>query len=200
MTYIDLTHTFTASMPVWPGDAPVELKHVDFIDECGVNAFSLCSGMHVGTHIDAPLHMLEDGKMIHEYLPEKFIGKAHLIDARQGLNVADLEQVQEGDNVLVYTGHSKKFGTQEYYDDYPEITEKFARALVEKKTSIIGLDTCSPDRAPFPIHKILLGADILIIENMTNLDKLIGFDNIKLTALPLKLEAEASLLRVVAEV
>jgi kynurenine formamidase len=54
------------------------------------------------------------------------------------------------------------------------ISKDFARKLVEKEVSIIGLDSYTPDDEPYDVHKILLKEDILIVENLTNLDKLVG--------------------------
>ncbi len=62
MKYIDLTHTFKAKMPVFPGDAETKLEQVSFFDKDGYNSFRVDTGMHVGTHMDAPFHMLENGK------------------------------------------------------------------------------------------------------------------------------------------
>ena len=61
MKYIDLTHTFNQNMPVYPGDTPPEFSQTDFFDQQGYNCFQIKTGMHVGTHMDAPLHMLKDG-------------------------------------------------------------------------------------------------------------------------------------------
>lgn len=58
---------------------------------------------------------------------------------------------------------------------------------------------CSPDHKPFPIHRILLRNDILIIENLTNLKELIG-KKFKVYAFPINLQIEASPVRVVAEI
>ena len=88
----------------------------------------------------------------------------------------------------------------EYYKNYPEITEAFANRLGELGVSIIGTDTSSPDRAPYIVHKILFKSDILIIENLTNLEKLIGQKNFEVIALPTKFQADAAPVRVVAKI
>ena len=65
---------------------------------------------------------------------------------------------------------------------------------------MLGIDTPSPDNFPFDIHKMLLNNNILIIENMTNLDKLLFIEEFELIALPLKIKADSSLLRAVARI
>jgi len=64
---------------------------------------------------------------------------------------------------------------------------------------MVGLDMCSPDRPPFPVHKILLGGEILIIENLTNMEALEG-KNFTIYAFPIKLQIDGAPVRVVAEV
>lgn len=202
--YIDLTHTFTAKMPVYPGDPLPILKQSAEIAAAGYNEFHISTGMHVGTHMDSPLHMLENGKKLSEYEPEKFFGKGHLIDARNQKEInADLlegKEIEAGDIVLIMTGFDKKFGSDSYYNEYPEIAESFAQRLVQLEVKIIGMDTPSPDRSPFNIHKILLQNDILIIENLTNLEELLTHGKFDIIALPAKFEAEAAPVRVVAQV
>ncbi|MDB5238262.1 MAG: hypothetical protein JWM46_532 [Candidatus Kaiserbacteria bacterium] len=203
MTYIDLTLSFTDDMPVDPGDPKSELKQIADIASAGYVDHLLHTAMHVGTHIDAPLHMLDGGKRITDFVADKFFGRGVLIDVRGAASIgADAlanGALQKGDIVLFLTGFSEKFRTPDYYDKHPEITPEAAEVLVAAGVSIVGMDMPSPDRPPFHTHRILLGKDILIIENLTNLEELIGkeFDVI---ALPAKLEAEAAPVRVVAKI
>jgi arylformamidase len=202
---IDLTHTFTPDMPVYPGDPCAKLYQCAHIEENGLlNKYNIETNMHVGTHMDAPLHMVEDGAFICDFPVEKFQGRGVLIDAR-GQNPIDTnllkgKNIKEGDIVLLWTGWDKKFRTDEYFKSWPAITEEFARALVERKIALIGMDMPGPDQdAPFPIHKIFLKAEILIIENMAGLDALEG-KSFLIHAYPVKYEADAAPVRVVAEV
>ena len=63
---------------------------------------------------------------------------------------------------------------------------------------MVGMDLSSPDKYPYDIHKLLLNSDILIIENLTNLDKLLGIGKFNFCAMPLNIDAEASIARAVA--
>ena len=201
MKYIDLTHDFKQNMPVYPGDPIPEISQVAFIDKDGYNDFQIKTGMHVGTHMDAPLHMLQNGKRLSDYSPDHFFGKGHLIKA-SNINVELLENknISRGDIVFLMTGFYKKFGTDEYYENYPEINEVFAKKIIELGVKIIGMDTPSPDRAPFAIHKLLLENDILIIENLTNLELLLEHVQFDVVALPAKFETEAAPVRVIAQI
>lgn len=102
--------------------------------------------------------------------------------------------------VLVMTGHGQKFREPDYYTTYPEISEGFAKKLMDRGVSIIGMDTPSPDRPPFAVHKILLGNNVLIIENLTNLEALLDIPHFEVIALPAKFHTDAAAVRVIAKV
>lgn len=201
--YIDLTHTFNNHMPVFSGDPVPELVETATVAKDGFSHYDIKTGMHVGTHMDGPAHMLMGGKMLSDYPAEKFFGRGIIIDAR-GKRSADVEllsgiDVQKGDVVLVCFSWSSEFEKEEYYLNYPEITESFANKLGELGVSILGIDTPSPDRAPYTTHKILFKHDILIIENLNSLEQLIG-KNFEVVALPTKYKADSAPCRVVAKV
>jgi kynurenine formamidase len=65
---------------------------------------------------------------------------------------------------------------------------------------MVGMDMPSPDKYPFEIHKLLFDNGIYIIENLMNLDKLLGIKKFEVIALPLKIKADSSIARVVAKV
>lgn len=202
MKIIDLTHTFSDDMPVYPGDPIPELVQIAHIAKEGYTDYKITTGMHVGTHMDAPLHMLESGKKLSEIEPQQFIGRGVLIDAR-GKNVIDDSLLiglskEKTDIVLVMTGFYKKFHSPEYYESYPEISEPFAQKIISLGIKMVGIDTPSPDRPPFKIHKLLLGNNVLIVENLTNLEPLLGVSSFEVLALPTKFDAEAAPVRVLA--
>ncbi len=65
---------------------------------------------------------------------------------------------------------------------------------------MVGFDSPSPDRTPFVIHKLLLGQEILILENLCNLEKLLGVTGFEVVALPAKFRSDSAPVRVVARV
>jgi kynurenine formamidase len=202
MGLIDLTHTVDVETPVYPGDPVPRFTQTARFEIEGYCAYCLQSGMHTGTHMDAPLHMLPGGDFMCEVPVEKFAGRGRLIDARGRkvvtedlLAAADLKR---GDIVLVLTGWSKRFRDPDYFESFPEIAPAFAERVVRDGVSILGLDTSSPDRAPYPVHKILLANGVLIIENLTALDALVGAGGFEVIALPSKFRADAAPVRVVA--
>ena len=202
--FIDLTHTFDENMPVYPGDPEPQLYPTADFTSGGYNDFKIETGMHIGTHIDGPLHMMEGGSTISEINPNSFIAEGHLIDARNQNplppELIDFDQIKPGDIVLAFTGFGQKFGQPNYYQEYPEFSLEFAQLLVQAKIAAVGMDTPSPDGRPFPVHKVLLRENILVIENLTNLDKLLDINRFRVFALPLKLKADSAPARVIAEI
>ena len=67
MKYIDLSYDIKNEMPVYPGDMELNLSKEKDYDEDEFNLYTVSTSMHVGTHIDAPLHMCKNKKFISEY-------------------------------------------------------------------------------------------------------------------------------------
>jgi kynurenine formamidase len=205
MKYIDLSHTFTDNMPVFPGDPKTSLKQITSIEKNGYTDHSLTTVMHVGTHMDAPLHMIENGKYMDEMPLSNFTGPGVFINAYKKMvidaDILDYVQILPGSIILLYTGMSEVYGTEEYDSKHPSLTEAFARVLVERNISMIGMDMINPDiLESYPIHKILLSKEVLIIENLTNLQSLVGIPSFEVFAFPIKMHAEAAAVRVVARI
>lgn len=198
---IDLSHRLTATTPTHPYDNPASLKQIRTLHNDHYNDYQITANMHIGTHIDGPAHLLETSTLLSRFPASHFIRPGILIDARgKNIDAPLLENIviKPDDIVLVLTGHSKKFGTPEYFTDHPIITPEFAQALIARKINMIGIDLPSPDKHPFTIHKMLLERNILIIENLTNLENLVEIPHFTIAALPLKIEADSAPARVIA--
>ncbi len=195
---LDLTLVIDERTPVFPDDPLQEIQQIATIKEKGWNEKRLAFNSHFGTHIDAPFHMLVYGKKLDEFPLETFFGEAVVIDVRGQKEIhAELHEVKKGDIVFFCTGHSKNVYSDYFYNN-PVLSEETARKLVEKKVKIVGIDSFSPDNHPFTVHKILLGKDILIVENLVNLEKLAG-ERVECVILPLKIkDADGAPCRVVA--
>ncbi len=202
MKYIDLTHCFNNSMPVYPGDSIATLKSIDALKVYGISNHIIHSNLHVGTHIDAPGHMIPEGKKICDFPISTFIGKGKLVDAC-GRKIIDVDlladvSLQKNDILLIYTGRDALFHESIYYTDHPEFTVQFAQSLIDIGIAMVGMDMPSPDFSPFFIHKMLMNKDILIIENLTNLHSLLNCKHFNIIALPMNIEADGSFARVIA--
>lgn len=198
---IDLSVDLNEKTPVYPGDPETKINPAGILETGGYQDHYVCIGTHVGTHMDAPSHMVAGGKNLNEFPIEKFSGRGVYVRVEGDFNIPEIQEldIQEGDIILFHTGMSDKYHEAEYYEKYPAIPEELAKWLVEKKVKVVGVDMCSVDHSPFPIHKILLGGETLIIENLTNLHMLVG-KSFKIHAFPIKLQIDGAPVRVVAEI
>jgi kynurenine formamidase len=215
MKVIDLSHTLHDDIQVYPGDPLPSIKRglTHEKDYCHVDVLTL--GSHTGTHIDAPYHFLKEGKKIDELPVQRFVGKGVLVDVsakadRELIEPGDVEpyenEIAKGDHVILKTGRDKYFGTSKYFL-HPYLSPEGARLLVEMGVSLVGIDAMNidptyhdindsgssakalPDEAEYgyPVHDILLGNDILIVENLCNLGKIKPVKGVY-SFLPLKLK------------
>lgn len=199
---IDLTQTIEDNMPVYPGDLKTSLVQTEYLSKDKYNNHRLEIGMHSGTHVDSPMHLTESMEYISEAPLDSFIGVGCIIDVRnQSIILMKPEYenlIKENSIVLLYTGFDEVYGTSQYYEKHPIIDMEFCKILKKKNIKMLGMDMPSPDYYPFEIHKILLENRIYIIENLTNLHKLLTMEDFEVIAFPLKIKADGSMARVVA--
>lgn len=200
-TFIDLSLPITDLMPVYPGDESPHLLKVNNLARDGFNNFSLSTTMHTGTHIDGPMHLTQSEKFLNEIPLEQCVGIGCILNAVGKNNISLTTEyellVQPQSIVLLYTGMSSLFGSKEYFIDYPTVSKELAQLFIKRQVKMVCIDSPSPDKHPFDIHKLLLENDILIAENLTNLDKLLLIKKFEVIALPLKIQADSSPARIV---
>lgn len=200
MRYIDLTQNFDSKTPVFPGDPPVKLKTAVAFPRVTKVVF----GTHSGTHFDAPAHFFPKGKKISDFDIHSFMGKGALLEARGkshiGKEILKNSTLKPGDIVLIHTGWHKQCKPGQYFNNYPTVSDELAKELVKLKIKILGMDSPSPDRQPFLVHKILLQKEILILENLCRLEELKKVKTFEIIALPLKLQMDGAPARVVAKI
>jgi kynurenine formamidase len=201
---IDLSHVFDQNLPVYPGDPLPEIRQIASLEKEGYCDYLVKTGMHVGTHLDAPLHMISNGQRISDIPLDRLCGRGKLIDARNRREIsADLlmnQAIEADDILLVLTGHGERFRESDYYTSFPLFSESFAKEAVRLRVKLVGMDSPSPDKSPFLIHKILLGGGVLILENITNLSALLGQKKIEIFVIPPKFYTEAAPARVMANI
>lgn len=214
---IDLSHTLATGMQQVATLPPVEVCRVRSLSEGSVtNAQSLTLSGHSGTHIDAPLHVIDGLDSIDVLAADRFVGPGIALEIARGplgtIDADDLEaaargQVRTGDIVLLHTGWDERYGTPAYVSEYPTLTLAAADWLLAHGVRLVGLDMLSPDlpperRAPdagLPVHKRLLGNGVLIGENLRGLGQLVG-RRLHVSALPIKVaDGDGAPARIVAE-
>lgn len=199
--FVDLSVVLNEKTPVYPGDPIISTKPSGILEKDGYADSIVTFGNHNGTHVDAPSHMILGGKTLDQFPVDRFFGKGVLINVQKGITLDTIKKVKiEKDSiVLFYTGMSDKYHIEEYFTKYPAIPEEVANYLVDKRVKMVGVDMCSVDHEPFPVHRIFLKNKILIIENLTNLSSLEG-KNFTVYAFPLKFQIDGSPARVVAQI
>lgn len=204
MRLIDLSHRIELNMPVYPGDTKTNLYQERFLDTDKYNNHLLEINMHAGTHIDSPMHLTDSKKYISELPLNSFIAKGCILNVKNQAVIKYKDEykelVKENSIVLLYTGFDEYYGTNEYYENHPCIDMELCEFLIGKKIKMLGMDTPSPDKFPFLIHKSLFKNNIYILENLTNLNLLLGVKNFEVIAFPLKINADSSITRAVARV
>lgn len=191
---IDLT------LPLNDGDRGVSITPARRLETDGWNATTVRLYSHCGTHMDAPIHFGVTDQTIDQLPVEKLMGSARVVnldpaEPRMSIEPQHLgdaaEKLQPDDSLIIRTGWSKYYGKPAYRDELPRISEKLARWCVDHKVRMLGVeppsvaDVNNPDELT-TIHKILLGGGIIVVEGLTNLDK-ISKDKVTLVALPLKI-------------
>jgi arylformamidase len=201
---VDLTMPLNADTPVYPGDPAVLLEQTAGFEDAGYFNTRLSLGSHNGTHIDAEGHMIPGGRMLGAYPLDRFRGRGVLLDVRGGqegepqLANTDID----GDCiVLLHTGLSDVRHDPGYFARVPQLPPDLVRLLVARRVKMVCVDAGSIDTEPYPVHRDLLSAGILVAENLVGLSAVAYRADERFTvwALPLHVEAEASPARVLAE-
>ena len=153
---------------------------------------SVNQGLHTGAHIDSPLHVFKDGITTAEITLDQVIGEAvtidlSFVDANHKITIDDLkrggaDKVKKSDIVLLRTDWTDKMYGKwpDYFTQSPFFPPESAEWLVAKDPKSIGFDFfeeyCArlPDftSEDFPMHRVILGAGIVIMEGITNLGAL----------------------------
>jgi len=196
MTIYDISLTLSPDLPSWPGDPKLELKQFESMDKgSSTNCTSISTSVHVGTHVDAPHHFLNDGHTVEGLSLEVLTGPCYVLQLPDGVDAITSEVLERSEitsemkRILFGTSNSHLWasGEKEFQTDFVAITEDGAEWLVEHGVQLVGVDYLSV--APYgdstPTHFILLKAGVVVVEGL-NLSKVMrGFYD--LYCLPLKI-------------
>jgi kynurenine formamidase len=196
-------------MPVYPGTEQPQILNATTIEKEGFAEKLITMYSHTGTHIDAPGHILKDRFTLDKFGVEKFLGKALVIDLTQHLSSVIekhvierySDKISEVDFVLFNTGWDKKWGSEQYFKEFPTLSLDSVSWLCNFSLKGLGFDCISADpidSTDLPNHRVILNKDMVIIENLCNLDKLRKI-NFIFSSLPMKIEdSDGSPVRAIA--
>jgi kynurenine formamidase len=200
---IDLSHTVEDGLVTYKGLPPPIIcdylsreeskKHYADGTTFQIGKIEMCS--NTGTYLDSPFHRYEKGKDLSEL---KLEALANLDGVKAIINAgitaigkqAFINLDVNGKAVLVQTDWSANWNTEKYYEGHPFLTEDAAIYLRDNGAILVGIDSYNIDDISGndrPVHSTLLGAEILIVEHMCNLND-VPKDGFRFYAVPVKIK------------
>jgi arylformamidase len=205
---IDISVPMHPRLPVWPGNRPVSIEHLQSMTSGAVaNVTHLSTNSHTGTHIDAPLHFVDGAKTTEEIPLNKLIGTCQVLDfqGKTKINADDLAKsgILPGTEKLLFkTDNSRLWDdlSHPFYEDYCALTADAAQWAVDHQIHLVGIDYLSIQlyHDPPDTHVILLSNEVVILEGIDLRQVRPGA--YRLLCLPLKIMGvEGTLARAVLE-
>lgn len=184
--FIDVSHTVEHGMVTYKGlPAPMicdwlsrEASRAKYAAGTEFHIGKIEMIANTGTYIDSPFHRYADGKDLSE-LPLESVADLDCVVVRVDRSQqraidqisADVERVR-GRAVLFDTGWDRHWRTDNYFEGHPHLTERLAEWLVKAGVALVGIDSMNiddTDSGERPVHSVLLGRDIPIVEHMRGL-------------------------------
>ncbi|MBC7231436.1 MAG: cyclase family protein [Actinobacteria bacterium] len=175
MDWIDVTAAIYSGMPHWPGDEEVAIERTQDLERGDPYNLSRASlGLHAGTHVDAPLHFLPRGAGVDDIALRNLVGPARVLEimGTRAIGRAELEahRIEESERILLKTDNSTRAWEREpFREDYASLTLEAALFLAERRTLLAGIDYLSiapPGKEAAEVHRVLLGAGVVILEGL----------------------------------
>jgi arylformamidase len=206
--WIDISLTLKSNMVHWPTDPPFSLERVREMDKGDtVNLSKITMGAHSGTHVDAPVHFIKGAKGVDQISIDLLIGPARIIEITDAATIKEKELaghgIKKGERILLRSRNSlnKILYKDTFTEDFVYLEKDAAEFLVTRGIKTLGVDYLSvggykkngPD-----VHKMLLGAGIIIIEGLDLTEALPGFYD--MICLPMKiLDSDGAPARVIVK-
>ena len=173
---IDISIPLKESMIHYPGDTPFHSeKDAEISEKCAYNLSKLHMSVHSGTHVDFPKHFIKDGLMSQDFSVDHFYLPICVIEIwnEESIPQQSIENLDDSEcqGVLFKTRNSREnlLLQEDFYENYTYLSEKAAELCVEKQFQLLGIDYLSIEQfgnITFPIHNLLLKANILILEGI----------------------------------
>lgn len=186
---IDLSHTIEDGLVTYKGlPAPVICDYLSrensrqFYDEGTMFQIGKIEMVtNTGTYIDCPFHRFENGKDLSEVALECFVDLDAIVISvpfaeTLAITIKHLQGFEiRNKAVLIHTGWDRHWNTEQYYENHPYLTKEAAEHLRNCNVKLVGIDSHNIDNTTGrsrPVHTILLGAEILIVEHLCHLSLL----------------------------
>lgn len=152
---------------------------------------------NTGTYVDSPFHRYEHGKDL-SALPLESLADLECLVVRvapadgPAIDRVPLTARQVGGRaVLFHTGWDRHWRTDAYFEGHPHLTERAAEWLAKAGAALVGIDSLNIDSVATgerPVHTVLLGREIPIVEHMRGLAGL-PEEGSRFFAVPVKVQA-----------
>ena len=191
--FIDITIPLKNNMDVYEGDPIFNQEFVLSLNNNDLaNVSKLTLSSHSGTHVDAPLHFLNNSKSISELDLNILIGKCFVKNVLDNelinnqISINSLKNLLNYERILFKTSNSKNPG--KFFKNFISLSIEAANLIINSNIKLIGIDSFSIEKfnGNGDLHKILLNKEIIIIETL-NLSE-IEEGEYDLICLPLKIE------------
>jgi arylformamidase len=192
---VDLSQIIEPGMPVFPGTPLPVIQEVSYLIKDGFKESLFSFYSHIGTHLDVPAHIFQNGKSVEMFDCSKFFGTSIIIDCSSSSKI-DLHLVKQAysssnkpDFIIFYTGWSDYWGSEKYFRDFPVLSAEAAKYISSLPVKGLGIDALSFDAMGednLANHKILLEKEIILIENLCSLNQ-VPKENFYFSCLPLKI-------------
>jgi len=185
---IDLSHVIEHGLVTYKGlPAPIicdylsrEASRAHYAEGTTFHIGKIEMVANTGTYIDAPFHRYADGPDVADLPLDGIAGLEGVVirarDSGRAIDAAAFASVDlRGKAVLVETGWSRHWNTDQYFEGHPYLTEGAAAILKEQGARLVGIDSLNIDDTADgrrPVHSVLLGAGIPIVEHLCRLDPL----------------------------
>lgn len=191
--YHDISVPLDPKLPVWPGGPQIEIYRTSNIEKDGWTVSEMKLDLHSGTHIDAPLHIVPNGKTTVEIPLDKLIGVCEVVEffGKSVITADDLNRLnleKDVQKLLLKTDNSKMWDNPHhtFYEDFCALSADGAQWIVDNKIHLVGIDYLSIQRfydSP-DTHVILLENEVVILETLDL--RAIKAGKYKLICMPLK--------------
>lgn len=171
MEIIDISVPITPGMIVYEGDPEVHLERALSIEDgATANVSRLDFGVHTGTHLDAPVHFIEDSAGAEALSLDVLIGDAYIVDATAiegSLDepaLKDLTLPEDAQRLIFKTQNSRLWDFEEFSHDFIRLTGDGARHLISRGVRLVGIDYLSIGDEE--AHVELLRAGVVPLEGL----------------------------------
>jgi arylformamidase len=189
---IDITRTIGFDDLTYPGDDPPRIIEVLMMkDDIPWNLSDIYMSEHTGTHLDAPLHMIKDGKDLNDFKLHNFIHNCLVIKikSKKSVTLNEIKNIKLNNiQAVLFKTANSNFDRKEFHREYVYLEDEIAVYLKNKKIRLVGIDYPSVDAfssGTLMVHIILMKNNILILEDVNLKDVKPG--RYKLYCLPIKI-------------